>query len=105
MWTPDSRRLIFTSERAGVRNLFWQAADGAGAVERLTESPNTQYPTAVSPDGGRLIFTEEDPRTGNDVMMIELDGTRRVTPLVQSTFNERNGIISPDGRWARLRGK
>ena len=45
VWTPDSRRLIFTSERAGVRNLFWQAADGTGAVERLTESPNTQYPT------------------------------------------------------------
>ena len=87
------------SERAGVRNLFWQAADGTGAVERLTESPNTQYPTAVSPDGRRLIFTEEAPRTGNDVMPIELDGTRRVTPLVQSPFTERNGIVSPDGRW------
>ena len=52
VWTPDSRRLIFTSERAGVRNLFWQAADGAGAVERLTESPDTStrrgcHPTAV----------------------------------------------------------
>jgi Tol biopolymer transport system component len=99
VWTPDSQRVIFASERAGVRNLFWQAADGTGAVERLTESPNTQYPTAVSPDGGRLIFSEEDPRTGNDVMVIELDGTRRVTPLVQSSFTERNGIISPDGRW------
>src|SRR6185503_20629104 len=98
-WTPDSRRLIFTSERVGVRNLFWQAADGAGAVEQLTESPNIQYPTAVSPDGRTLIFAEEAPSTNNDVMMIELDGTRRVTPLVQSTFNERNGIISPDGRW------
>ena len=58
VWTPDGRRLIFSSERAGARNLFWQAADGTGAVERLTESPNTQYPTAVSPDGRRLIFTE-----------------------------------------------
>ncbi len=99
VWTPDSRRLIFTSERAGVRNLFWQAADGTGAVERLTESPDTQYPTGVSPDGRRLIFTDESPTTANDVMMIELDGTRRVTPLVQSPFTERNGIISPDGRW------
>jgi hypothetical protein len=27
------------------RNLFWQAAAGAGAVERLTESPYIQYPT------------------------------------------------------------
>jgi serine/threonine-protein kinase len=99
VWTPDSRRLIFTSERAGVRNLFWQAADGAGTVEQLTESPNTQYPTGVSPDGRRLIFTDEFPATSNDVMAIELDGTRRVTPLVQSPFNERNGTVSPDGRW------
>ena len=99
VWTPDSRRLIFTSERAGVRNLFWQAADGAGAVERLTESPDTQYPTGVSPDGRRLIFTDESPTTANDVMAIELDATRRVTPLVQSPFNEQNGTVSPDGRW------
>jgi len=98
-WTPDSRRLIFTSERAGVRNLFWQAADGAGAAEQLTKSPNTQYPTAVTPDGRRLIFAEEFPTTGNDVMAIELDATRRVTPLVQSPFIERNGTVSPDGRW------
>ena len=32
-------------------------------------------------------------------MMMELDGSRRVTPLVQSPFNERNGSVSPDGRW------
>jgi serine/threonine-protein kinase len=99
VWTPDSRRLIFTSDRAGVRNLFWQAADGSGAVERLTESPNTQYPTAVSPDGRKLIFAEVTPRTDFDVMMIELEGARRVTPLVQSPFTEQNGIVSPDGRW------
>jgi hypothetical protein len=41
VWTPDSRRVVFTSERGGVRNLYWQAADSTGAVERLTESPNT----------------------------------------------------------------
>jgi len=99
VWTPDSRRLIFTSERAGVRNLFWQAADGAGAVEQLTKSPDTQYPTGVSPDGRRLIFIDEFPTTGNDVMALELDATHRVTPLVQSPFNERNGTVSPDGRW------
>jgi serine/threonine-protein kinase len=100
VWTPDGRRLIFSSDRAGARNLYWQAADGTGAVERLTESLNQQNAVAVSPDGRRLIFSEEEPRTGNgDVMMIELDGSRRVTPLVQSPFIERNGIISPDGRW------
>jgi len=100
VWTPDGRRLIFSSERAGVPNLFWQAADGTGTAERLNESATIQYPSAVSPDGRRLIFTEEGTKTLNDdVMAIELDGTHRVTPLVQSPFGERNGIISPDGRW------
>ncbi len=32
-------------------------------------------------------------------MQVEVDGTHRVTPLVQSPFRERNGIVSPDGRW------
>jgi len=32
-------------------------------------------------------------------MQVELDGTHRVTPLVQTPFSEQNGIISPDGRW------
>ncbi len=97
--TPDSRRLIFSSDRAGARNLFWQAADGTGAVERLTDSPNRQNAGAVSPDGTRLIFTELAPKTGSDVMQVQLDGTRRVTPLVQTPFKEQNGILSPDGRW------
>lgn len=99
VWTPDGRRLIFSSERAGTRNLFSQAADGTGAVERLTEIPNVQNLTAVSPDGRRLIFTETAPKTGEDVMQLTMDGTRQVTPLVQSQFAERNGIVSPDGRW------
>jgi hypothetical protein len=53
----------------------------------------------VAPDGRRLIFTEVAPKTADDVMQVELDGTHRVTPLVQSPLAERNGIVSPDGRW------
>ena len=41
VWSPDSRRLLFSSARAGAYNLFWQAADGTGAVERLTEGTQT----------------------------------------------------------------
>jgi serine/threonine-protein kinase len=32
-------------------------------------------------------------------MQMALDGTHHVTPLVQSPFAERNGVVSPDGRW------
>jgi len=100
VWTPDGRQLIVSSEREGGRNLFSQAADGSDAGVRLTRSPNTQFPTSVSPDGTRLVFTEIATATGaGDVMQLRLDGTRAVTPLVQTPFSERNGEVSPDGRW------
>ena len=50
VWTPDGRRVVFTSERSGVRNVYWQPLT-VRRVERLTDSPNTQYPTGTSPDG------------------------------------------------------
>jgi serine/threonine-protein kinase len=99
VWTPDGRRVIFSSERAGGRNLFSQAADGTGSAEQLLESLNTQYPMAVSPDGRQLIFSDETPETDIDLMALEFDGIRRVMPLVRSRFIERNATISPDGRW------
>jgi serine/threonine-protein kinase len=100
MWMPDGRRLVFASNRAGTNyNLYRQAADFTGDIERLTESPNTQLATSISPDGRWLLFTERSPKTGEDVMLLQLDGTHHVTPLMQTPFNERNGIVSPDGHW------
>jgi serine/threonine-protein kinase len=32
-------------------------------------------------------------------MLLTLDGTRAVTPLLATPFAERNGDVSPDGRW------
>jgi eukaryotic-like serine/threonine-protein kinase len=97
VWTPDGRRIVFGSGESGPPNLFWKPADGSGTAERLTQSPSVQYPSAVSPDGMRVVFREEGAT--QDLMTVALTGERRVAPLVQSTFNELNGEISPDGRW------
>jgi serine/threonine-protein kinase len=99
VWTPDGRRLLFRSQRSGPHNIFWQAADGTGVVERLTESPNEQAPYAVSPDGTRLVFREDVRATGQDLKALTLQGERRAEALVQTAFTERDADISPDGRW------
>jgi Tol biopolymer transport system component len=91
--------VFFSSERDGARNLFVQA-ESTGAITRLTESASAQYPTSISPDGRRLVFTELAPATSaSDVLQLELEGTHAVTPLVRTPFDERNGELSPDGRW------
>jgi serine/threonine-protein kinase len=98
VWAPDGR-VLFSSERDGALNLYAQAADGTGVAERWTTSPNAQNATAVTPDGTRLLFMERGPTTGDDVRQVSVTGPHTVTPLVETAAAERNGIVSPDGRW------
>jgi len=98
VWTPDGRRIVFFSGRAGPNNLFMQPADGTGAVERLTSSPNGQGANGFLPDGMRLIFREDTIDTGQDIRILTLDPQRTSMPVIQTKFNEANGEISPDGR-------
>ncbi len=101
VWSPDARRLVWTSQRDGPNNLYWQAADGTGTVERLTESPNTQRASSFTPDGRRLLLSETAGTASRnvDLGLLPLAGDRRVTWLVKTRFSELNGEISPDGRW------
>ena len=99
VWTPDARRLIFTSQGSSIGNLYVKSADGTGVAERLTDGPNLQHASAISADGRVLFFTENDPKTGEDVMQMSMAAPHRVSPLVRTPFAERNGILSPDGRW------
>jgi serine/threonine-protein kinase len=95
-WTPDGGRIVFSSQRAGgTSNLWWQTADGTGTAERLTTSAHVQGPTGLTSDGTQVVFNE----LGIGMMRLALDGARRVIPLLQTPFSDREGVVSPDGRW------
>ena len=91
VWTPDGRRLVYNSARGSGPTLFWQPADGTGAAEALGNG----FPSGMTPDGTRVLLSIG----GRDQLMLAVDGPRSVQPLVQTPFNERNGVVSPDGRW------
>jgi serine/threonine protein kinase/Tol biopolymer transport system component len=113
VWTPDGQRIVFASQHDGVFNLFAQAADGTGTVERLTASPNSQAPAFVAPDGSGIMGVEISPNTVSDIAWFPLashlsgsglraaSGSSRspVEPLIRTTASEQNPEISPDGRY------
>ena len=99
VWSPDGRRIAFSSERDAPGQLYWLAADGTGDLERLRESPHSAYPTSFSADGKGLVIWEATPETGLDIAHIDLEGERDFQPIIKTSFDERNAELSPDGGW------
>ncbi len=101
LWTPDGRRIIFMSARMGVLNWYSQAADGTGAVERLTTSANEQRPTSITSDATHLFGYEVGRVIVADAATAGGAGSRASRPerLVRPLFNGFFPEISPDGRF------
>jgi serine/threonine protein kinase/Tol biopolymer transport system component len=108
VWTPDGRRLVFRSALGdkSARNLYWKRSDGTGETQRLTESKNSQGAWSWHPSGKFLAFHENDPRTRDDVLILPMEGDEASgwkpgKPIVflNSTYDERDPMFSPDGRW------
>jgi serine/threonine-protein kinase len=99
VWTPDGKRIVFSSFESGTGNLAWRVADSSAPLELLSEGPNSRYASSFSPDGAYLVFREEGRPTGLDIMILEMEGDRQAELLLGTEFNELNAEISPDGQW------
>ena len=102
IFAPDGKRVVFRSGAAGGEdNLYWKAADGSGAVERLTTSARSQTPASWSPDGTTLAFVEEGDSKGSlqfDIWVLSI-GDRKTRAVIHTDANEMTPEFSPDGRW------
>jgi TolB protein len=57
-WSPDGRRIAFSSNRSDPYQIYVMNADGSGVV-RVVESPYTDVRPQWLPDGRGLIFNRE----------------------------------------------
>src|SRR5262249_46436738 len=79
--------------------LYQTLSNGLGMEEKLYESEVPKAPMAWAPDGKRIVFWVQDPKTGGDLWMLSLDGEKKAAPLVVSTGNDSHARISLDGKW------
>jgi dipeptidyl aminopeptidase/acylaminoacyl peptidase len=101
VWSPDSRRIAYRSDRRG-GGLFIRAADGADEERRLTSAEGLYHtPYTFTPDGRRLLFVEFRDYKQQDVLSVRLDGSGsgRVEPVLTGPAAELRPALSPDGRW------
>ena len=98
IWFPDGQRVVFSSQRNGVRNLYWKLADGSGDAQRLTESDRQQWAHSFSPNG-KFLALDEFVSGNADIGILSMEGDGMPQPLVNTPFSERSAKFSPDGGW------
>jgi TolB protein len=67
-WSPDGSRIAYTSDQAGVMDVWVMDADGANQTQVTCMGANPAFDPTWSPDGLRIMFTTET----NHLMIVNL---------------------------------
>ena len=107
VWSGDSKRILFQSDREKDLAVFWQLADGTGRAERLTkpEPGNSHLPESWLP--GQQKFSYRDAKS-EDIWIhsMESKDDKKDAPLiVVPGSNQYDSTFSPDGHWIAYRSR
>ena len=99
LWSPDSRRVAYQSDREGDLGIFSQLADGTGPIERLTKA---ERETAHVPETwkGDLLLFSVTKGVGAALWSLSVRD-KKSSPFggVQGDAVWPASALSPDGRW------
>ena len=107
MWSPDSRQMVFLSERDGnpdvyvmdrdaLDELCAEKKDVRSEAYQLTETDEAESDVSWSPDGKWLLFVSE--RDGNkEIYVMEGSGNKQ-SRLTYNEIPDYQPVWSPDGR-------
>ena len=102
VWTPDSQRITFSSDRDGTMSLYWRPADGSGVAERLTtaEEGTSHWMGSWSLDGEVLVFNVQSDEVAEwDIWTLSVDDgeTQSLYDAPGTTY--LGAELSPNGEW------
>ena len=102
VFSPDGRQLAFASSRAGPPHVHVKHLNSAdAAVQIVKPSGALQFVSdwAEGPEGAFIIYQDGTPTTRSDLMLVPLWGDRAPRPLVNTPFDDTDGVVSGDGKW------
>jgi Tol biopolymer transport system component len=109
VWTPDGVRIVYRSFKSSTdpsgNTLSWKRADGSGDTQVLLQSQATLIPGSWHPTNKVLAYVATMPGTGDDVMMLPIEGDEvtgwkpgQPTGFVNTAARERAPAFSPNGQ-------
>jgi len=99
VWTPDGRRLTLASAKGGSYSIYWRPVDGSAPDEPLMSGKWPYYPFSWAPDGKSLALVSVNPKTLQDIEVLNVDRKGATQPFVDTPFREGAPVFSPDGKW------
>jgi TolB protein len=101
-WSPDGKRIVFSSGRDGNGELYVVNADGSGQRPLVTAPSSNEWSPTWSPDGRTIVFATD--RDGNaELYSVDADGSNPRN-LTNSPGNDGglggmfSALWSPDAR-------
>ncbi|MBL8220145.1 MAG: serine/threonine-protein kinase, partial [Bryobacterales bacterium] len=94
VWSPDSKRILYSSNRGGPLELVVKDTSGAGQEDGLQKTNNQRVAGDWSRDGRTVVY-----RVSRDRWVVNMDGERVPSIFLRTPFDEVHAKFSPDGPW------
>ncbi|MGC2422086.1 MAG: protein kinase, partial [Candidatus Acidiferrales bacterium] len=100
LWSADGSRIMFTSSRAGPRDIYEQPGNGLGNAEPIYESKDqSKNVDDLAADGRYAIYDTAGGSNPTELWVLPLTGERKPFPFVQGSFVACEARFSPNGRY------
>ncbi|MDP1675269.1 MAG: protein kinase [Bacteroidota bacterium] len=96
IWSPDGKRIVFSSNRSRQESVFLKNADGTGSETELLTYEKGLYPTGWSRDGALIACTTYPSR---DIVVFPAAGKLAPIVFLNTEFIEDEARFSPDGKF------
>ncbi|HEV3202672.1 MAG TPA: hypothetical protein VGZ73_32485 [Bryobacteraceae bacterium] len=100
VWSPDSKRIAYTTIRSGQEGIYLRAANGQGAEEQVYKNPGAFLNLSDwSADGRFLAFAKSDLKGGNLYTLPLTGNEHNPAEVLHSELRMFAPRFSPDGRY------
>ncbi len=98
-WSPDGRRVLYTSSRAPSNAIWWQPADGSASATLLLHVANPIREGVFTPDGRAVVYRVDTPDNNRDIYLLPLSGEQKPVPILTTINDDKEPRVSPDSKW------